>query len=416
MQLVLFGAGRKGEEALTYFGKKNIAYFCDNRIVGDEEEQRLGIKVISFQKLMKLYKDYIVIVCVGTNYISEICEQLDTAGIEDYFVFEELKTTKLLGKEPDIFLQELQEPETRDRLFRNYYRYLWNRTKKQLEFLKYHSDITTLKPAIGQLRKRQFNLLDFAMKLFGDIAELEIKPFLVFGNLVGAVRHQGFVPWDDDFDFGLIRCDYEKLMKFAKEKCVVGIRCDIGHVEISGRCLSWDEVYQLYPNQYIFVVNAEMTQIYKGISSANYIGMDFWVYDFYKNEYDIADHMKYLEELSIKKRKIRNERDLVVFLQKEIERNPMISREETDNFFPGIDNCGGYVGLKISDRWIPAKDIFPLKKVKYEQVMLWAPNHMETLLNYDYSNFMEFPYDVGIASHAIGWKDTNSNEKDLLYN
>lgn len=35
-----------------------------------------------------------------------------------------------------------------------------------------------------------------------------IKPFLTYG-LIGAVRYQGFVPWDDDLDFGLIRNEYE---------------------------------------------------------------------------------------------------------------------------------------------------------------------------------------------------------------
>ena len=404
MQFVLFGAGRKGEEALGYLGTKHITYFCDNQFAGDTEELRYGIPIISFPKLVELQKECVVIVSVGNNYISEICEQLEAVDIQDYFIYEELKKTNLLGKEPDKFFLELQNKETRNIMFRNYYKFLFSITKKQLEFLKSHSDITTLKPAQGVLRKRQYDLLDFVRMFLDDIAKLEIKPFLVFGNLVGAVRHQGFVPWDDDFDLGLIRSEYEKLMKFANEKCVVGIRCDINHVEIAGRCFNWDEVYQLYPDQYIFVINAEMTQVYRGTSAAKYIGMDLWVYDFYKNDYTITEHVTYLEQLSAKKRKIKSEKDIVLFLQKEIEHNPMISMEKTKYFYPGIDNCGGYVGMKKCDRWIPTEDIFPLQKVKYEHTMLWAPKNMETLLNYDYSNFMEFPYDVGIASHAIGWE------------
>lgn len=48
--------------------------------------------------------------------------------------------------------------------------------------------------------------------------ELNIHYYIAYGTLLGALRHKGFIPWDDDIDISLFREDYEKLLAYLKEE------------------------------------------------------------------------------------------------------------------------------------------------------------------------------------------------------
>lgn len=68
------------------------------------------------------------------------------------------------------------------------------------------------------LRKVQLTQLEIAKEIKRVCEENGIPYFLCDGTLLGAVRHGGFIPWDDDMDMGMLRSDYEKFCRIAPEK------------------------------------------------------------------------------------------------------------------------------------------------------------------------------------------------------
>ena len=69
-----------------------------------------------------------------------------------------------------------------------------------------------------QIKKLQNAILSIADDVIDICEKNNINYHLTGGSALGAIRHNGFIPWDDDMDIDVARKDYDKLIKLIKEQ------------------------------------------------------------------------------------------------------------------------------------------------------------------------------------------------------
>ena len=63
---------------------------------------------------------------------------------------------------------------------------------------------------IEDMKKLEFNMLKFLREI---CVKNNLRFYIIGGTLLGAVRHRGFIPWDDDIDVVMPREDFEKVVE-----------------------------------------------------------------------------------------------------------------------------------------------------------------------------------------------------------
>lgn len=124
------------------------------------------------------------------------------------------------------------------------------------------------------------------LKVYKIIEEIcirhNIKLFGIWGTMLGAVRHNGFIPWDDDFDIGMLRDDYNRFLEIAP------LELPEGYVVINAQTEpEWEDFFSRITNGHDISTSEERLQEYYGCPYA--IGIDIFPFDYIPKNQELSD-------------------------------------------------------------------------------------------------------------------------------
>ena len=234
-------------------------------------------------------------------------------------------------------------------------------------------DFETLYPDIrdtGDTNLRRCQLVMGRMlKVMHHLCEKhDVRYFLIFGSLLGAIRHKGFIPWDDDLDVGMTRSDYETFI----EKVVPELPNDIffqnsvtdkhyppsGVVEARLR-----DKYSKYTDKYKY---------HDGLL------VDIFVYD---KAYLPSQPLIVLQNRIL--RLFRSDKIRAAILKKIASMSDKLLY--CNSFYYKLYQMSGQL-CAFEEDWF-----FPLKKASFEDFEVYIPNNYEAYLTRMYGDYMTLP-------------------------
>ncbi|OED30846.1 phosphorylcholine transferase LicD [Methanosphaera sp. WGK6] len=263
--------------------------------------------------------------------------------------------------------------------------------------------------ATGTMRQIQLLSLEL-LRLFDNICrKYNLNYWLDYGTLLGAVRHGGFVPWDDDIDIGMIRDDYEKLVKvFPKEiEKIEGLK---EHIIISKLTKPHADLNNT--NELDTLNNNTFILFFQCAYKKPFVHFDVFPKDYIKDEGLTKTRNNMQTELQVELRdKIsKNEWTFEEGLIKQ--NNKMkFTHEKTAHVSDAIDGLHN----NIHNRIYKTDYIFPLDKIQFENYEFMCPHDYESYLPIIYGQeYMHIPH-IALDHNTTGFvkNQYNNVKKDM---
>ena len=237
-------------------------------------------------------------------------------------------------------------------------------------------------------------LHDAELEILDEIArvcdENNIKYFILFGTLLGAVRHKGFIPWDDDIDIGMLREDYTKFLEIAPKE--IKQKFFLDNINNSD---DWYLNFSKVKNRNT-IFEEELSL---GFNGSKNIFVDIFPIDYVKDDH-LSKKLIFKQKLvgflncvmctnTFKKKENKKALFVSKFMSNKMAAKIIdkicISKRKTDYLM--------FFGFDLSDAFFANKNIFlPLKKMDFEGKKYYAPRDHQAVLTLLYGkDYMELP-------------------------
>jgi lipopolysaccharide cholinephosphotransferase len=242
----------------------------------------------------------------------------------------------------------------------------------------------TREEGLTPLKQTQLVMLRL-LKIFDDLCRRHnIDYFLVGGSCIGAVRHKGFIPWDDDIDIGMTRDNYNLFV----EKCVGLLPNDIFFQN--------HKTDKYYPE--LDYVDAKLRDKYSSYKHKNNnikyhdgLQLDIFVFDqaFLSNKYFIIFQNLIVNKIS-KHFKIEREKVL-----SNIKKFSPWKTVYSSNWLQKI----GMTKRSFGAIFYKEHEIQKLIEVEFEDSTFFIPQFYDSILRRQYGEYMKLPPEDKQVSH-----------------
>lgn len=225
--------------------------------------------------------------------------------------------------------------------------------------------------SLKEVRESQAGILNYLDKV---CREHSIRYFLAYGTLLGAVRHKGFIPWDDDVDVLIELKDFKRLCEILKNDNDYAV---ISSINTPG----FFEQYSLMVDQHtVSDINTFPTQITTGVS------ID--IYPLCGLPEDEEQYQEYVKKL----KQLEQERCNKMYSEAECKKvcDQIINYMSQYDY----DECT-YAGCLLSPYYLKEKvkkEVYGKgRTVFFEGMELTAPDNWDFLLKKIYGDYMTLP-------------------------